>query len=184
MTRGLMVNTSPRIVVVDAADFDAVRRYRWSASGRHVQAHIGGRTVSMHRFLMDPPPGHVVDHINANGFDNRRANLRICTRAQNAQNRSAGGCMGFPPDSYKGVQYASASGYSAHICDTYLGLYPTQEEAARAYDAAARSRFGEFARLNFPREGEQSAFSCGISYPDDFSTLWPEPASEAAGAAA
>lgn len=182
MTRGLLVNTSPRIVVVDAADFDAVRRYRWSSSGRHVQACIGGRSVTMHRFLMDPPHGYVVDHVNANGFDNRRANLRICTPTQNAQNRNAGGYLCFSPNGYKGVQYASASGYSAHICSTYLGLYKTQEEAAMAYDAAARARFGEFARLNFPREGEQSAFSCGISYPDDLFELWPE--LESAGAAA
>lgn len=86
LTRGLFA-------LVDAADRDLVSVHRWSAvptsskrNNHYAQARIGKAQVKLHRLLMAPPPGLVVDHINGDGLDNRRANLRVCTQAENARN--------------------------------------------------------------------------------------------------
>jgi hypothetical protein len=71
------------VALVDAADFAWLNRYRWRAAGgesSYACAWIGGRKVYMHRLIMNPPAGKVVDHANGNRWDNRRENLRVCTQ--------------------------------------------------------------------------------------------------------
>lgn len=103
-----------------------------------------------HRIVLGLSAGDtcLVDHINRNPLDNRRSNLRLCSISQNNMNRQATSRSGF-----KGVS-PNGSGWAAHIKRDrkvrHLGTYRTKEEAARAYDAAAKSLFGEFAFLNFP----------------------------------
>lgn len=102
-----------------------------------------------HRMILGLPEGNtqIVDHVNRNPLDNRRANLRICTRSQNCMNRKS-----TPRSGFKGV-VQNGSGWAAHIKMNrkvhHLGTYRTKEEAARAYDSAAKRMFGEFAVLNF-----------------------------------
>jgi len=106
---------------------------------------------------MQPPPGMMIDHINGNGLDDRRANMRTCTNQQNMRNlrkRRSGSSI------YKGVYYDKRRRtWYARIChngkNIHLGTFATEIEAARAYDRAARRLFGEFARLNFPDEVER-----------------------------
>lgn len=112
-----------------------------------------GRRVTryLHSHLTGWP---LVDHVNGNGLDNRRANLRPATSSQNQANRklrrdSASG--------FKGVYwYPDRNCWRARITVNRqvhsLGYFATREEAARAYDTAASDFFGEFARLNFPKE--------------------------------
>lgn len=151
------------VAIVDATDYDALSAFSWHAwlngkvwyAVRRIQirprSHPDGqghRTIMMHRAIMDARPEQRIDHINHNGLDNRRANLRFCNKAQNAANslRSKRGYRGI---SQRGQQWAAyISNYPA--CPKYLGIFQTQEAAARAYDAAALARFGEFASLNFP----------------------------------
>ena len=99
----------------------------------------------------------VVDHVNGNPFDNRRCNLRIASNVQNHWNyrlsdRNTTGYKGIYKDKH-------ADKFHARICEHgrrhYLGAYATAEEAAQAYDEAARKFFGEFATLNFPEKNEQ-----------------------------
>lgn len=107
----------------------------------------------LHRMLLRPPADMVVDHINGDRLDNRRANLRVCTQTENLAN-------GKPhrdgKSKYRGVCFRKREGtWRAQISlggqkSKYLGQYPTEEEAAMAYDHAARERYGDFARLNFP----------------------------------
>lgn len=109
-----------------------------------------------------------VDHANGDRLDNRYCNLRICTRTQNQQNRGQPRLRKCVPSSrYKGVRRSGK--WAAQIGENqkkrHLGLFETEQEAASAYDRAARQIFGPFARLNFtgnnnpPKTGSLRGFS-------------------------
>lgn len=111
-----------------------------------------GRSLSLHRVVIGAKPGQWVDHINGDPLDNRVANLRFVSPAQSAWNRGPlGGNRRF-----KGVCLHACGKWQAAIRTngrgTYLGLYDSEEQAARAYDRAAARMHGAFARLNFPPE--------------------------------
>ena len=111
-------------------------------------------TLRLHRLLMNPPKGMVIDHINHNGLDNRRENLRICTHAENMRNSRKGKDN---TSGYKGVCWAKRDKkWRAQIRkdnkNIHIGYYNTLEEAARAYDAKAKELHGKYAQLNFPEE--------------------------------
>ena len=82
------------VALIDAEDAAAVGQWCWCAEVRDNSTYAArstkldgkSRRVFLHRFLMKPPPGMVVDHINGDGLDNRRANLRVCTMRENARN--------------------------------------------------------------------------------------------------
>jgi hypothetical protein len=141
--------------LVDAADFEWLNKYTWRTVGPgYASAQIGGKGVFMHRRIMNPAPGKVVDHINGNRKDNRRNNLRECTQAENRRNtRKLRGVSRF-----KGVSWNREVGkWQAKICHNgksiHLGLFHDEVKAAKAYDKAARDLFGAFAFLNFPDLG-------------------------------
>jgi len=148
---GVLMSTGDKVAYVDAADVAKVAGFSWAAAthGGAVAYAGGGRkahkTVSMHRLIMDAPDGVLVDHRNRDTLDNRRCNLRFATRQQNAANMDRG-------SAWKGVR-KSRNHWSAQITVDgalkYLGVFDSEEDAARAYDRAALEAFGEFALLNF-----------------------------------
>lgn len=137
---------------VDEGTYLALSSYTWTYAHGYASGTIGGNRVYLHRLIMNPKANEVVDHINGDKLDNRRENLRICSPAQNVANQR-------PKDKYKGVyefKKHRLNRFEAHITKdrkkVYLGLFPTAEKAARAYDKKAKELFGDFANLNFPKE--------------------------------
>lgn len=145
-------------LVVDESDLGLVAsrcwRARWDEESRTF--YVSSGRYSFHRVLMDAPPGMVVDHIDNNGLNNRRCNLRIVTNAQNVRRARQ---KRVPKTSrFTGVNYDKRLKkwrcQIKYIYKTiYLGMYESEIEAARFYDLVAKKLFGEFARPNFPKEG-------------------------------
>lgn len=143
---------------VDDQDFDLLNQWRWYC--RHGYAvrniYLGGgrkkpryRTVAMHRLITDAPAGLDVDHKNRDPLDNRRRNLRVCSRSQNSTNsRKRSGSSRF-----KGVCWlAGRKAWIAQICKDgrryELITTKDEEEAALYYDIAAQLLHGPFAHIN------------------------------------
>jgi hypothetical protein len=156
LTRGM-------VAIVDDEDYEALAVYKWMATEkrngkfyavRSVGTRASRKTVAMHRVIMNAGPDDFVDHKDDNTLDNRKGiSLRKCTRAQNQRNRHArNGKSG-----YKGVYFLArkrSKPWRAEISvdnkSVHLGYFDTDIEAAKACDAEAIARFGEFANLNFP----------------------------------
>lgn len=138
--------------LVDAADYEKVSKYRWYASVHgpniYALAYVNGRAVTMHRLLMKPRKGYVVDHIDGNGLNNRRCNLRVCTPTQNLANKAPRGGSSH----FVGV-YRRRDKWIAHVTRRgkchYVGLFDDEIEAAKARDRKAYELHGEYAYLNF-----------------------------------
>lgn len=107
------------------------------------------KTVWLHRIIALCPKGKEVDHVNNNPLDNRRINLRVCTQAQNLQNR---GKRRVGTAKYKGAYWNKLMrkwhAQIYHGKKIHLGFFDNPEEAALAYNDAAIKYHGEFANLN------------------------------------
>ena len=149
-----------KFAICDWEDWPMLRGYWWrmtaprSGCTPYAQtwdSHDSGtrKHITMHSLIMSPPAGFVVDHINGDGLDNRRANLRIASMSQNMANSRVRNCS----SKYKGVTWdKDGSCWRAYIKfqgrRMDLGRYGCELEAANAYDTAARQFFGEFALTN------------------------------------
>lgn len=148
--------------LIDEKDYAEVSKIKWSMTpGKYNYAtgniKEGGRwktNVKMHRLILKPEQHELVDHINGDGLNNRRENLRICDRSQNAMNstlpvNSTSGYKGvtrLPRLKKNGLQWmAQINCRGKHKT---VGYFRTPKEAAQAYDKAAMELHGEFARLN------------------------------------
>ena len=150
--------TQGQAALVDDEDYEqAIKAGSWWVKydkARDVfiaEGWIDGKRIYMHRFIMDAPPGKDVDHQNHDTLDNRRNNLRLCTRAENLQNMRRGQRNGH--SQYKWVSWdKSCNKWQANITRNYknykLGRFDCEREAAQAYNQAALQYFGEFAYLN------------------------------------
>ena len=139
---------------IDREDAWRVAAYSWSANavspGRYyAQTKVKGRNLYLHRFIINAPSNQIVDHVNGDALDCRKANLRLASASQSSVNvaRRPG------KTGYRGV-HERMGRFQARVKfqgQTALsGYYHTTEEAARAYDAIAIQLHGEFAVLNFP----------------------------------
>lgn len=151
--------TRGRVALVDVRDYPLIADRKWSHApsgntpGYATAADSSGQ-IFMHRVVLGAPDGIAVDHVNGNGLDNRRANLRFATQAQNCVNRAS---RRGSTSAFKGVykRAGSAAGtwcasISANGKARHLGSFPSEMAAARAYDRAAFELHGQFAYLNFP----------------------------------
>ncbi len=141
--------TSTKYALVDQEDFDLLNQYKWSLNVygyayRNYSCKNGGL---MHRVITKSQKGFDVDHINHNTLDNRKENLRVCTRAENLRNskKRIGSSI------FKGVSIHQGK-WRARIKffykDIHLGMFNSEIEAAKAYNQKALQLFGQFAKLN------------------------------------
>lgn len=147
----LIVLSKGKFATVDSEDHGSLCRFNWSAvkGGRTFYAvrYEGRKQIFMHRQITDAPGNLVVDHVDHNGLNNCKNNLRVCTRAQNGLNQRT---RKNKTSKYKGVYYHKRDKrYCAQISYKgkryYLGTFKNELDAAMAYDEAARELFGEFA---------------------------------------
>lgn len=149
--------TRGKVTIVDAEDYEFLSQNKWYAlrgpntwyAVREVRTPEGKRTSEyMHRVIADAPARLSVDHVNSDGLDNRRSNLRLATHAQNCRNqrRPRTNKSGF-----KGVYWhKKAKRWNAQIkagqTRFHLGLFDTPEEAHAAYCEASKKYHGEWGR--------------------------------------
>jgi hypothetical protein len=151
--------TQGKVALIDAEDLALVEQYLWHACERERTWYAAtsanrrktGECIYLHRLILEAKSNEHVDHRNGDGLDCRRANLRLCTNAENRRNmRKSRGKSRF-----KGVCPCASNTnrkWEAYIWlnnkKIPLGTYATEEEAARAYNAAALHYHAEFANLN------------------------------------
>ena len=152
LTRGL-------VALIDDADFELLQRWKWlaapgSSGNFYARRLVGDRAmgahwVHMHRLLLNAPPGLQVDHIDGNGLNNQRTNLRLCTTGENRRNQLRRR-RGTHSSRFKGVTWDSPRQQwvaqihlnGRHI---FLGRFATEDEAAAAYARGSRRFHGAFA---------------------------------------
>ena len=145
--------TRCKCAVVSDEDVALVSQYKWHAfpMGKtwYAATSVGGKRLYMHRLILNPKPGVSVDHLDDDGLNNRRSNLRTCSHQENlSRMRTVVGESGF-----RGVtrhQNSWKAKIKVNYKNIYLGCFKDKREAARAYDAAALKYFGPLARLNLP----------------------------------
>lgn len=143
--------------LIDAKDFDKIGDRLWGKVKSYAVRH---RDIYMHKVIMGTES--TVDHKNRNSFDNRKSNLRLCSRVENNQNVASWG----KTSAFKGVHKPSNENiWIAQIrCNgtrKRIGRFKTEIEAALAYDREAALLHGEFAFLNFPALQQANAVSVG-----------------------
>ena len=145
--------TQGKVAIVDDEDFEYLSHWKWHIigeyAGRSSQRNVEGKRMAilMHRIILKPPDGMDTDHINHNKLDNRKCNLRICTRSQNVAN---GFTRSDNKTGIKGVHWhKGVNKWIAEICingkNQHIGVYKNKDDAANAYTIKAKELFGEFA---------------------------------------
>ncbi len=149
--------TQGKVAIIDRSDYDLVSPFKWCAiqdGDRWYAVRMTyiptKKTIRLHRFLLNSKSNEKCDHINYDGLDNRRSNLRIVTNSQNMMNQMK---RSGTSSRFKGVVWHKRDKiWEAYIRHNqrgiYLGRFSDEVEAAKAYNMAAIKYFGEYARLN------------------------------------
>jgi len=154
-----------KIALVDDSDFDFLNQYQWSytknGTGEYAKMcawdseHKKHINVYMHKLILNTPKGMCVDHIDHNGLNNQRSNLRVCTYSANQRNRINNGKKK-KTSKYWGVSVRPDGLITAYCHERgktrSLGCFKTEEDAARARDNAVAKFASEYAVFNFPDE--------------------------------
>jgi len=150
--------TQGMFAIVDDEDYDHINSFRWFAHKERHGIYYAYRNASiknsytrMHRMILRARSNFEIDHINGNGLDNRRCNIRLCSHAENLRNQT----RIHGKSKYKGVWWDKnnnkwSCGLTFNYKQIWIGRFISEIEAAKAYDNKAKELFGDFAYLNFP----------------------------------
>jgi hypothetical protein len=151
--------TQGKFAIVDDGDFEKLNKYKWHVhkSGyrfyaeRNERRGFGRITAKMHREITNAPNDMYVDHIDGDGLNNTRSNLRVCTNAQNQYNsrKPSNNTSGFKGVSWHKRNKKWLARIKVNNKQNNLGYFDSLIEAAQAYDEAAKRYYGTFANLNF-----------------------------------
>jgi len=153
--------TQGKVALVDDEDFEKLNQFKWYTrkcgnvfyAARMSETNLGYRIIlPMHRVVMNTPKDMKTDHIDHNGLNNQKSNLRICTNIQNVYNKRP---QINSSSKYRGVSFIKSSSkkkWRAAIKhngkDYHLGCFEYEIDAAKAYNIAANKFWGEFAYMN------------------------------------
>lgn len=145
--------TNNKVALIDSEDYKLVSKYKWYCSnncGKLYAVNKNKKVLYMHRLIISAPKGYEVDHINGDGLDNRKSNLRLCSSSQNKYNQKI---STINTSGFKGVTWnKNRNKWQSQIgCGKkykYLGLFKDKHAAAKAYNEEASKLFGKFARVN------------------------------------
>ena len=150
--------TRGKFALVDAADYYRLAKFNWYTKEPTKGIFYAGgsrnkKSFTMHRMIMNAPGHLVVDHIDRNGLNNCRSNLRLCTPAQNVRNTFS---HKFGSSRYKGVNWHKIKNKWRAVIQLnnkkyHLGYFKNEIDAAKAYYKKAGQLHGDFACLNFPK---------------------------------
>ena len=151
--------TQGKVAIVDDEDYDYLMQWKWYVCNkrykfyavRNIPISNNKQTIiSMHRLIMKPDKGMVIDHLDGNPLNNQKNNLRICTHSDNMRNCkiSIKNTSGYKGVSFLKKKNTYKSAIKFNKKTIYLGLFTNPVDAARAYNAAALKYHGEFAHLN------------------------------------
>lgn len=150
------------VALIDDGDYDFLNQWRWCVqkckrtfyASRQISVNKKRQSILMHRIILNAPISMEIDHIDHNGLNNQKSNLRICTHYQNNINRyiqNNTGYAGVYIRKYKDKKYIFAS-VKINNKSIHLGRFRTVEDAALARDKIIQKYRGEFANLNFNSE--------------------------------
>lgn len=149
-----LILTTGETVLVDDDDFEKLKTRKWYGEPvvrkmsvrMYAKTVIDGKHIKMHRIILEAKPGQIIDHKDGNGLNNQKHNLRFCSSSDNQKNKKPYGRSKF-----KGVSWHKGK-WLARINENgkqrSLGRYHTEEEAALAYDKAAKETGNEFYLTN------------------------------------
>lgn len=141
--------TQGKFTLIDESDMGVLGARKWHAiknKNRFYAVSSKPKFTQLHRAILDAKRGELVNHINGDGLDNRRSNIRVCTAGGNAHNQKlhSNNTSGF-----KGVQFSkSKQRWFSIIAQKICGYFRNPVDAALAYDRAAIEMFGDFAMTN------------------------------------
>ena len=140
--------TKNRVTLVDEDDYEYLNQFTWyCTSSKYAARKPRSGIIYIHRLIMDCPLNLFVDHINHDTLDNRKENLRICSKRDNQRHQQKR--KGVTSSKYKGVHFFKRDRlWVAQIDGAHIGRYVTENESAEAYNVEAAKLHGNFAKLN------------------------------------